>query len=118
MTAIRCGGSDGVGGAASKQPDDLRFWPARTQIAEFSVALALQCAAVGAEEAVDQDLIAELELVFTSMACVLASFQAPGVGRQSCTERHSNVDMAAVAEAFDAVARVENETLQQIVSNA
>lgn len=96
----------------------MHFVPARpsTQIAHFTPQIAATCAAIAANASVDQDLMTQLEIVFKSLSCLNASFQMGNIGKQSCTDRHSNVDMVAVQTAFEQVALIEHETLKQIVS--
>lgn len=86
-----------------------------TQIAHFTPEMAETCAAIPANAPVDQDLMSQLEIIFKSLACMNASFQDADVGKQSCTERHSNVDMVAAQAAFEKVALIEHEALKQIV---
>lgn len=104
-----------VGKEDTLKPVDCRYWRPQSQIARFSVQMAETCAAINANESIDQDLMSQLETIFKSLSCINASFQQPNIGNQCCSVRHTNLDLPALQNAFEHVARIEHDTLKQII---
>lgn len=62
------------------------------------------------------DLLAVVELIFKSPACMNASFLLPDFGHLCCTSKHHGVDLKAAEVAFGYLRKVENESLKNVVS--
>ncbi len=59
-----------------------------------------------------------MEVIFKSQACFNASFLVNTTGNFSCTSRHSGIDVVEAEKAFSYIAKMENDTLKQIVSHS
>lgn len=65
---------------------------------------------------VDQDVITFLEVAFKSLACLNGSFLLDDDKHYYCTSRHHGVDMALAEDTFDLIGKIENESIQNLVS--
>lgn len=97
----------------------LLFPRQRTQIKSLSVELADHCANVPKDDTVDMELMTSIEILFKSLACINASFLVNGQngsGNNSCSSRHSGVNVALAERAFGLLGRMTNDALKQVVS--
>ncbi|KOB65464.1 putative E3 ubiquitin-protein ligase HERC4 [Operophtera brumata] len=63
----------------------------------------------------DVDLMAYLETVFGSLACVNASFLLANNAHFGCNTKVSGVDLAKAEEAFTLVSRFENSSIKELI---
>lgn len=84
----------------------------------FSESIAESCSKFDKNDTIDMDLISTMEVIFKSQACFNASFLVNTLGNFSCTPKSSGIDVVEAEKAFAYVAKLENETLKQIVSCA
>lgn len=87
-----------------------------TQIVCFSGQIAECCSKINNDETIDMDLMSQMEVIFKSQACFNASFLENKTGNFSCTSKYSGIDVAEAEKAFSCIAKLENDTLKQIVS--
>lgn len=98
----------------------LLFCSQRSQIKSLSVELADHCANVPKDDAVDMELMTSIEILFKSLPCINASFLANGnaSGNNSCSSRHSGVNIALAERAFDLLGKMSNDALKHVVSGS
>jgi E3 ubiquitin-protein ligase HERC4 len=79
------------------------------------VELAKSCSEIHKNDTVDLELISTIEVIFKSLACLNASFLLAHDAHNCCTGKNNGVDMEAAMAAFDAVQKVENDSVKQII---
>lgn len=71
---------------------------------------------MSSEKPVDQDVISFLETAFKSLACLNGSFLLEDDRHYYCTSKHHGIDVKLAENAFDLISKIENETIQDLVS--
>ncbi|CAH0559582.1 unnamed protein product [Brassicogethes aeneus] len=67
------------------------------------------------DKPVDQDILTYLEIVFRSQNCLNASFLLSNDKHYYCTSKHHGVDMDLAQKTFDVIARIENESIKDLI---
>ncbi|XP_059046133.1 probable E3 ubiquitin-protein ligase HERC4 isoform X2 [Achroia grisella] len=75
------------------------------------------CEAIKDDEVVNQDLMAYLETVFGSLACLNGSFLLPNNAHFGCNKKVPGVDLNVVEQAFTTISRFENTSIKELVFN-
>lgn len=94
---------------------DYRLYKPSTQILSLSLDVSKSLAVIQSEETVDMDLISLVETVFKSLACFNASWLLSNDEHFCCTSKHPGVDIKAAEEAFEAIRKIEHDTLKQLI---
>ncbi|XP_034829545.1 probable E3 ubiquitin-protein ligase HERC4 isoform X1 [Maniola hyperantus] len=94
---------------------DLRLPDNKKQILTLSVAKLGACQFFKDHDVVNQELLAYLEIVFGSLACVNGSFLVGHNAHFGCNTRVPGVDLAKAEEAFTLISRLENSTIQELI---
>lgn len=87
----------------------------KTQVLCLNEEIAKKCADVERDCTVDMDLLAYVELLFKSQACLNGSFLLDDDKHFCCTSKHPGVDLKVANRAFNYLRKVENETLKSLV---
>lgn len=74
-----------------------------------------KCQILPSNSTVDQDLLAYLETVFKSLACINASFLLNGEEHYGCSSKRPGIDLNNAGEAFEYIAKIENDTIRELV---
>ncbi|KAG5681672.1 hypothetical protein PVAND_011086 [Polypedilum vanderplanki] len=67
------------------------------------------------EESADMDLIAAIEVIFKSLACINGSFLLDKNGHLNCTGKNHGIDLQEAEFAFDDIRKVTNESLKSLI---
>ncbi|CAH2071120.1 unnamed protein product, partial [Iphiclides podalirius] len=94
---------------------DLRMPDPRRQILTLSLPRLAACEMFKDDEAVNQDLMAYLETVFGSLACLNGSFLAAESGHFGCNTKVPGVDLKRAEEAFALISRFENSSIKDLI---
>ena len=97
-------------------PVDFRTYEPESQISILNSAKLEPCVRIGVNGQVDQDILSYLEVVFKSLACLNGSFLIKGDAHYYCTSKHHGVDMVDAERAFSLIAKMENDTIKELVS--
>ncbi|XP_026322032.1 probable E3 ubiquitin-protein ligase HERC4 isoform X2 [Hyposmocoma kahamanoa] len=68
-------------------------------------------------DSVSQDLMAYLETVFGSIACINGSFLLPHNAHFSCNTKMPGIDIKKAEEAFTLISRFENTSIKELIFN-
>ncbi|XP_075216704.1 HECT and RLD domain containing E3 ubiquitin ligase 4 isoform X2 [Lycorma delicatula] len=98
-------------------PDDCREFTEETQIMTITLNRMLECQNLNPESNIPDDLVTYLETVMGSLACINASFLLKDNKHFCCTSRHHGVDIAQAEECFNAIARIEHSSVNNIISD-
>ncbi|XP_063931720.1 probable E3 ubiquitin-protein ligase HERC4 isoform X2 [Zophobas morio] len=99
-------------------PVDFRTYEPESQISILNSAKLEPCVRIGVNGQVDQDILSYLEVVFKSLACLNGSFLIKGDAHYYCTSKHHGVDMVDAERAFSLIAKMENDTIKELIWNA
>ncbi|XP_023933810.2 probable E3 ubiquitin-protein ligase HERC4 isoform X2 [Bicyclus anynana] len=94
---------------------DFRLPEQRKQILTLSMAKLSACEFFKNEDVVNQELLAYLETVFGSLACINASFLLTQNAHFCCNTKTPGVDLTKAEEAFTLISRLENSTIQELI---
>ncbi|XP_059219766.1 probable E3 ubiquitin-protein ligase HERC4 isoform X1 [Stomoxys calcitrans] len=97
---------------------DCRTYDEKTQVLSLNVETTKRCAEIAREGAIDMDLLALVELIFKSQACLNGSFLLDDNQHFCCTSKHHGVDLKAAQNAFHYLRKVENDTLKTLIWEA
>ncbi|XP_028027224.1 probable E3 ubiquitin-protein ligase HERC4 isoform X3 [Bombyx mandarina] len=96
-------------------PVDYRTPDHRKQILTLTLPKLAACQVFKDKDFVNQDLMAYLETVFGSLACVNASFLLPSNGHYCCNTKMPGVDLSKAEEAFSLISRFENTSIKELI---
>lgn len=96
-------------------PSDFRLPDNAKQILTLTAAKLAACELYKDCDVVNQDLLAYLETVFGSLACINASFLLPNNAHFGCNTKVPGVDLKKAEEAFTLVSRFENSTIKDLI---
>ncbi|KAM7357848.1 HECT and RLD domain containing E3 ubiquitin ligase 4 isoform 2-T4 [Cochliomyia hominivorax] len=94
---------------------DCRIYDLKTQILFLTEESTEQISKVERDAAIDMDLLAIVELIFKSPACINASFLLPDYSHFCCTSKHHGVDLKSAEIAFGYLRKIENESLKSVI---
>ncbi|XP_047528623.1 probable E3 ubiquitin-protein ligase HERC4 isoform X1 [Vanessa atalanta] len=94
---------------------DFRIPDPTKQILTLNFAKLTACNIVKDNDVVSQDLMAYLETVFGSLACMNASFLADDNAHFGCNTKVPGVNLKKAEEAFTLISRFENKTIQELI---
>ncbi|XP_015840693.1 probable E3 ubiquitin-protein ligase HERC4 isoform X2 [Tribolium castaneum] len=100
---------------AKIEPNDFRNYEPESQILTLRVDRLEPCAKVAVNGQVEQEILAYLEVVFKNLACWNASFLV--AEHYYCTSKHHGVDMEEAERAFSIIAKIEHETIKELIWN-
>ncbi|XP_075971785.1 HECT and RLD domain containing E3 ubiquitin ligase 4 isoform X2 [Anticarsia gemmatalis] len=98
-------------------PSDFRQPDHTKQIVTLTVPKLAACEVFKDDDVVNQDLLAYLETVFGSLACINGSFLVPNNAHFGCNTKVHGVDLKKAEEAFTLVSRFENSTIKELIFN-
>ncbi|CAH0605431.1 unnamed protein product [Chrysodeixis includens] len=98
-------------------PIDFRTADHRKQILTLTIPKLAACEVFKDSDVVNQDLLAYLETVFGSLACLNSSFLAANNAHFGCNTKVPGVDLRKAEEAFTLVSRFENTTIKELIFN-
>ncbi|XP_049870394.1 probable E3 ubiquitin-protein ligase HERC4 [Pectinophora gossypiella] len=101
----------------STGPVDFRIPDPSRQILTLSVARLAACEVFKESDTVNQDLMAYLETVFGSLACVNGSFLLAQNAHYGCNTKVPGVDLKRAEEAFTLISRFENTSIKELIFN-
>lgn len=96
-------------------PDDLRLHPPNTQICQLTTTMTEIFKSTQPTETVDLELLAAVEIIFRSPACLNGSFLLPGDEHFCCTSKRHGVDIDAAVTAFENIRKTENESIKELI---
>lgn len=114
-------------------PEDFRQWSEHTQIWYLTLELAQKCAAIQCNDTVDlvsifdklfrmnfnqscfQELISSIEIIFKHLSCMNASFLLDNNKHFCCTSKHHGINVELAETTFDAIRKIEHESLKHLV---
>ncbi|KAJ8727556.1 hypothetical protein PYW07_001675 [Mythimna separata] len=96
-------------------PVDFRIQDHTKQITTLTIPKLAACEDFKDCDVVNQDTLAYLETVFSSLACVNGSFLAPNNAHFGCNTKVPGVDISKAEEAFTLVSRFENTTIKELI---
>ncbi|XP_072939555.1 probable E3 ubiquitin-protein ligase HERC4 isoform X2 [Epargyreus clarus] len=94
---------------------DLRVPEFKKQILTLNLAKLAACEVFKDDDVVNQDLLAYLETVFGSLACVNGSFLMANDAHFGCNTKVPGVDLKKAEEAFTLISRFENTTIKDLI---
>ncbi|XP_030028644.1 probable E3 ubiquitin-protein ligase HERC4 isoform X2 [Manduca sexta] len=94
---------------------DFRAPDHTKQILTLTLPKLAACEVFKDHDVVNQDLMAYLETVFGSLACVNASFLLPNNAHFGCNTKTPGVDLRKAEEAFTLVSRFENSSIKELI---
>ncbi|CAH2254500.1 jg25682 [Pararge aegeria aegeria] len=94
---------------------DFRLPEQRKQILTLNLAKLTACQFFKDHDVVNQELLAYLEIVFGSLACINGSFLLGQNAHFGCNTKMPGVDLAKAEEAFTLISRLENSTIQELI---
>ncbi|XP_050562405.1 probable E3 ubiquitin-protein ligase HERC3 isoform X1 [Spodoptera frugiperda] len=98
-------------------PVDFRIQDHTKQIVTLTIPKLAACEVFKDSDVVNQDMLAYLETVFGSLACVNGSFLAANNAHFGCNTKVPGVDLRKAEEAFTLVSRFENTTIKELIFN-
>lgn len=98
-------------------PVDFRIPDHTKQILTLSIPKLAACEMFKDSDVVNQDLMAYLETVFGSLACVNGSFLLANNEHFGCNTKIAGVDLKRAEEAFNLVSRFENTSIKELIFN-
>ncbi|XP_049514109.1 probable E3 ubiquitin-protein ligase HERC4 isoform X10 [Dermacentor silvarum] len=101
--------------ADSPRPVDQRFHQKETQILSLDNDILEQLPFLAATEQVPQELLAYLETVFASCACLNASYLKEDDGHFNCSELNPGVDLEAARHGFHCIQDAKNPSVPEVV---
>ncbi|XP_037525567.1 probable E3 ubiquitin-protein ligase HERC4 isoform X2 [Rhipicephalus sanguineus] len=101
--------------ADAPRPVDQRFHQKETQILSLDNDILEQLPFLAATEQVPQELLAYLETVFTSCACLNASYLKEDDGHFNCSELNPGVDLEAARHGFQCIQDAKNPSVAEVV---
>ncbi|CAG4993690.1 unnamed protein product [Parnassius apollo] len=96
---------------------DFRVPDSKKQILTLSLPRLAACEMFKDDDAVNQDLMAYLETVFGSLACMNGSFLLTQSGHFGCNTKVPGVDLKKAEEAFALISRIENTSIKELIFN-
>ncbi|CAB3239386.1 unnamed protein product [Arctia plantaginis] len=96
-------------------PSDFRQPDSSKQIVTLSIPKLGTCEVFKDDDVVNQDLLAYLETVFGSLACVNGSFLTPNNAHYGCSTKVPGVDLKKAEQAFTIISRFENSTIKELI---
>ncbi|XP_046611167.1 probable E3 ubiquitin-protein ligase HERC4 isoform X2 [Neodiprion virginianus] len=97
------------------QPDDCRILPPSTQVLTVTEEQLGACQRVPKDASVDHDLLTYLETVFSSQACLNASFLLDDDAHYGCSSKHHGVDLDKATKLFTTIADLDNNTIKELI---
>ncbi|XP_075163815.1 HECT and RLD domain containing E3 ubiquitin ligase 4 isoform X2 [Haematobia irritans] len=94
---------------------DCRIYEEKTQVLSLNEEIAKKCADIDRVGSIDMDLLAFVELIFKSQACLNGSFLLNDDQHFCCTSKHHGIDLNTANNAFNYLRRIENETLKTLI---
>ncbi|CAH2105537.1 unnamed protein product [Euphydryas editha] len=94
---------------------DLRVPDTKMQILTLNMTKLTACQFFKDNDVVNQDLMAYLETVFGSLACINGSFLLDQNAHFGCNTKVPGVNLKKAEEAFTLISRFENTTLQELI---
>lgn len=101
--------------ADAPRPVDQRFHQKDTQILRLDNDILEQLPFLAATEQVPQELLAYLETVFSSCACLNASYLKEDDGHFNCSELNPGVDLEAARHGFQCIQDAKNPSVAEVV---
>ncbi|KAL1441409.1 hypothetical protein MTO96_001049 [Rhipicephalus appendiculatus] len=101
--------------ADAPRPVDQRFHQKETQILSLDNDILEQLPFLAATEQVPQELLAYLETVFSSCACLNASYLKEDDGHFNCSELNPGVDLEAARHGFQCIQDAKNPSVAEVV---
>ncbi|XP_065295505.1 probable E3 ubiquitin-protein ligase HERC4 isoform X2 [Dermacentor albipictus] len=101
--------------ADAPRPVDQRFHQKETQILSLDNDILEQLPFLAATEQVPQELLAYLETVFASCACLNASYLKEDDGHFNCSELNPGVDLEAARHGFHCIQDAKNPSVPEVV---
>ncbi|XP_052749366.1 probable E3 ubiquitin-protein ligase HERC4 isoform X2 [Galleria mellonella] len=98
-----------------KASADFRVPEHNKQILTLNLPKLYVCETVKDDDVVNQDLMAYLETVFGSLACVNGSFLLDNNAHFGCNKNVPGVNLKAAEEAFAIISRFENTSIKQLI---
>ncbi|XP_041971239.1 probable E3 ubiquitin-protein ligase HERC4 isoform X2 [Aricia agestis] len=101
----------------SKKPDwsDFRVPDTKKQILTLNLAKLAACQMFKDNDSVNQDLLAYLEVVFSSISCINGSFLLAHNAHFGCNTKVPGVDLKRAEEAFTLISRFENTSIRELI---
>lgn len=96
-------------------PNDFREYSTNAQILRLNVEYIYKCQELTSSCSVDQDMLAYLETVFKSLACLNASCLLRGDEHYGCNSKRHGIDLHSAEHLFSRIAQVENDTIRELV---
>ncbi|XP_038223084.1 probable E3 ubiquitin-protein ligase HERC4 isoform X2 [Zerene cesonia] len=96
-------------------PNDARVPDSRRQIMTLNIPKLAACEVFKDDDVVNQDLMAYLETVFGSLACINGSFLMQNSAHFGCNTKVPGVDLARAQEAFNIISRLENTSIKELI---
>ncbi|CAH0763694.1 unnamed protein product [Diatraea saccharalis] len=100
---------------SDKASTDFRLPEHTKQILTMEIAKLTSCQVFKDDDVVNQDLMAYLETVFGSIACVNGSFLLDNNGHFGCNTKTPGVDLKKAEQAFLIVSRYENTSIKELI---
>ncbi|KAL4716608.1 hypothetical protein ACJJTC_008243, partial [Scirpophaga incertulas] len=100
---------------ADRSTADFRIPDESKQIITLSISKLESCEVFKHEDVVNQDLMAYLETVFGSIACVNGSFLTQDNTHFGCNTKKPGVDLKAAERAFSTISRFENTSIKELI---
>lgn len=94
-------------------PFDCRIVDPKTQILTLTLDYIKNLLSISSNSPVDQDILSFLESFFKSLSCINGSFLLNN--DNPCTSKYHGVDVEQADEAFTLIARIENESIKDLV---
>lgn len=100
-----------------RPPVDYRQTDPKKQTLSLSIPKLSACQMFKDGDRVNQDLMAYLETVFASLACINGSFLLENNAHYNCNTRSPGVDMRKAEEGFTLLSRIENSSIKELIFN-
>ncbi|XP_013171805.1 PREDICTED: probable E3 ubiquitin-protein ligase HERC4 isoform X1 [Papilio xuthus] len=98
-----------------KTLSDFRVPDAKKQILTLTLPRLAACEMFKDDDTVNQDLMAYLETVFGSLACINGSFLQANSAHYGCNTKVPGVDLKRAQEAFTLISRFENTSIKNLI---
>ncbi|XP_012252634.2 probable E3 ubiquitin-protein ligase HERC4 isoform X1 [Athalia rosae] len=96
-------------------PDDCRILEPSSQILVVTEEQLGACQRVPKEAPVDHDLLTYLETVFSSQACLNASFLLADDAHYGCSSKQHGVDLELATKLYTTIADLDNSTIKELI---
>lgn len=96
---------------------DFRQLDQNRQILTLTMPKLAACEMFKDDDVVNLELMAYLETVFGSMACINASFLAANDNHYGCSTKVPGIDLKKAEEAFSVISRFENTSIKDLIFN-